>query len=134
MNVKGGYILYRIGEFSKITGVSVRTLRYYDEIDLFKPIEIDLFTSYRYYSEEQIEDLNIINDLKNCGFSLDEIKLYWNHFSNDVMLEKKKQLLKEIDDVEQKIRRLDYLRNNIVNGKFCYKERIQMVKSKSLFN
>ena len=44
--------MLRIGEFSKLTGVPIRTLRYYDEIDLFKPADIDLFTDYRYYSEE----------------------------------------------------------------------------------
>ena len=48
---------YKIGVFSKITGIPVKTLRYYDEIDLFKPSEIDLFSGYRYYKEEQIESL-----------------------------------------------------------------------------
>ncbi len=56
--------MLRIGEFSKLTGIPIRTLRYYDEIDLFKPADIDLFTDYRYYKEEQVEDLNLINELK----------------------------------------------------------------------
>lgn len=60
--------MLKIGEFSKITGVPIRTLRYYDEIDLFKPAEINIFTDYRYYKEEQIEDLKIINKLKYVGF------------------------------------------------------------------
>ena len=50
-------MLYKIGEFSKLTNVPIKTLRYYDEINLFKPQEIDLFSGYRYYSKEQIEDL-----------------------------------------------------------------------------
>ncbi len=62
-------ILLRIGEFSKKTGVSIRSLRYYDEIDLLKPAEIDLFTGYRYYREEQVNDLEIINKLKSLGFT-----------------------------------------------------------------
>ena len=54
---------YKIGEFSKITGIPVKTLRYYDEIDLFKPSEIDLYSGYRYYKKEQIETLKIILEL-----------------------------------------------------------------------
>lgn len=110
-------MLYKIGDFSKETGVSVKTLRYYDEINLFKPVEIDLFTGYRYYSSEQIEDLKLILKLKEVGFSLEEIKENWNNFSNDTMLKKKKDLLKEVDLFYEKIREIDYLRNNIVNGK-----------------
>ena len=82
--------MLRIGEFSKLTGVPIRTLRYYDEIDLFKPAEIDLFTDYRYYKEEQVADLELINKLKSVGFTLDEIKQNWNNFTNDIMEEKKR--------------------------------------------
>ena len=37
-------MLYKIGDFSKETGVPIKTLRYYNEIDLFNPVEVDLFT------------------------------------------------------------------------------------------
>ena len=67
-------MLYKIGEFSKLTNVSVKTLRYYDEINLFKPQEIDLFSGYRYYSNNQLDDLKLILSLKDVGFSLEEIK------------------------------------------------------------
>lgn len=127
-------MLYKIGEFSKITNASIRTLRYYDEIDLFKPKEIDLFTNYRYYSEEQIEEYKIITELKECGFSLDEIKEYWDNFNNDIMLRKKEELIKEIDNINEKIRKVDYLRYNIVNGKICTnKNKIDKNKTKTLF-
>ncbi len=110
-------MLYKIGDFSDKCGVSVKTLRYYDEIDLFKPIEIDLFTGYRYYSDEQLEDLNIILKLKEASFSLEEIKEYWNNFDNDIMLKKKQELLNQINIYEDKVREIDYLRSNIVKGK-----------------
>ncbi len=42
--------MFRIGEFSKLTQVSVRMLRYYDEMGLLKPSETDKFTNYRLYS------------------------------------------------------------------------------------
>lgn len=116
-------MLLRIGEFSKLSGVPIRTLRYYDEIDLFKPAEIDLFTDYRYYKEEQIEDLNLINNLKDVGFSLEEIKSNWNHFNNEVMLNKKKELKQKLENINESIKKIDYLRSNIVDGKIIQKLR-----------
>ena len=123
-------MLYKIGDFSKKTGLSIRTLRYYDEIDLFKPLEIDLFTNYRYYSEKQLEDLNIINDLKDCGFTLEEIKKYLNNFNNEIMLERKKELLKDIKQTEEKIRKVEYLRNRIEDGKIRYNNKQNKIKYK----
>ena len=48
--------MLKIGEFSKLSRVSVRMLRHYDEIGLLKPAEIDTFTDYRYYREDQLPD------------------------------------------------------------------------------
>lgn len=110
-------MLHKIGDFSKKCGVSVKTLRYYDEINLFKPVDIDLFTGYRYYSDEQLEDIKIILMLKDASFSLEEIKEYWNNFNDNIMLNKKNELLKEIENTKDKIREIDYLRSNIIKGK-----------------
>ena len=65
--------MLKIGDFSKFSRVSVKTLRYYDEIGLLKPISVDQFTGYRYYSAEQISQLTRIVGLKNLGLSLEEI-------------------------------------------------------------
>lgn len=46
--------MFKIGDFSKLSRVSVKTLRYYDEIGLLKPVGVDRFTRYRYYSAEQL--------------------------------------------------------------------------------
>ena len=78
-------MLYKIGEFSKLVNVPVKTLRYYDEINLFKPQEIDLFSGYRYYSEKQIDDLEVILSLKVVGFSLEEIKKNKNNYTEALM-------------------------------------------------
>lgn len=125
--------MLRIGDFSKLTGVSIRTLRYYDEIDLFKPAELDLFTNYRYYKEEQIEDLKIINKLKTVGFTLEEIKQHWNHFTNDVMEQKKKQLEQQLDNINNNIKEIDKLRSTIVNGRFTNNKTKENRKVKTLF-
>lgn len=128
-------MLYRIGEFSKLTDASIRTLRYYDEIDLFKPKEIDLFTGYRYYSKDQIEDFNLIKTLQEVGFSLEEIKDNWGNFNDSVMLDRKDKLLKEMEDIKEKIRKVDYLRSNIVDGKIVLerKEKVTKEKMKTIF-
>lgn len=72
-----------IGEFSKICEVSTKTLRYYDEIGLIHPDEINPENGYRYYSIKQLKKMLFINRLKGYCFSLEEIKdiLQWeqNH-------------------------------------------------------
>lgn len=112
---------YKIGDFAEILNVSVRTLRYYDEINLFKPIEIDLFTNYRYYSDQQIADFEIIKMLTEAGFSLEEIKKYKNNFDDHIMLAKKNDILEEIDALKEKIKKVDYLRHHIKNGSIVLK-------------
>ena len=98
-------MLLQIGEFSKRSGVSVRTLRYYDQMNLFNPIEIDLFTGYRYYDETQIDDIKLINELKQVGFKLDEIKKYWNKFNNEIMLKKQEELKIKLNDINKSIKK-----------------------------
>ena len=100
-------MLYKIGEFSNMTGLSVKTLRYYDDIDLFKPIDVDLFTGYIYYSTDQIYDLELINVLKSVGFSLEEIKNNWDSFTVDLFNEKKDELLKDIEIKQKAIKKID---------------------------
>jgi effector-binding domain-containing protein len=68
--------MLRIGDFSRFGRVSVKTLRYYDEIGLLKPVQVEELTGYRYYSAEQLAHLYKINGLKDLGLSLGEIKLF----------------------------------------------------------
>ena len=63
-----------IGEFSKICEVSTKTLRYYAEIGLINPDEINPENGYRYYSIRQLKKMLFINRLKSYHFSLEEIK------------------------------------------------------------
>ena len=62
--------MLRIGEFSKLSRISIRMLRYYDEMGLLVPETIDPFTGYRYYSETQLFTAGRINALKDMGFKL----------------------------------------------------------------
>ncbi|MEZ4669878.1 MAG: MerR family transcriptional regulator [Anaerolineae bacterium] len=66
--------MFKIGEFSRLTRVSLKTLHHYDEIGLFKPAHVDPFTSYRYYTFDQLPHLNRILALKGLGFTLEQIR------------------------------------------------------------
>ena len=65
--------MVRIGDFSKLSRVSVKTLRYYDETGLLKPVNVDPLTGYRLYEYSQLSVLHRILALKDLGFSLEEI-------------------------------------------------------------
>ena len=66
-------MMIRIVDFSKLSRVTVKTLRYYDEVGLLQPAHVDNTTGYRYYAYSQLPRLNRILALKDLGFSLEEI-------------------------------------------------------------
>lgn len=65
---------YRIGDFSKISRLSIKTLRYYHECGLLEPTDIDKGSGYRYYDEKCFERVKIINELKELDFPIKDIK------------------------------------------------------------
>lgn len=62
-----------IGEFSKLTGLTIKTLRFYHESGLIRPICIDPENGYRYYSTNQLDLARAIKTLRELGCSIDEI-------------------------------------------------------------
>ena len=65
--------MLKIGDFSALTQVSVKTLRYYDETGLLHPVRVDQQSGYRYYSAAQLPRLHRILALKDLGFTLEQI-------------------------------------------------------------
>src|SRR5262245_27257971 len=65
--------LLKIGTFSLLSHLSVRTLHHYDEIGLLRPSYVDAFTGYRYYTPDQLPDVHHILALKDLGLSLEQI-------------------------------------------------------------
>lgn len=65
--------MIKIGDFSKLAHVSIKTLHHYDELGLLKPAHIDRFSGYRYYGLEQLATLNRILALKDLGLSLEQV-------------------------------------------------------------
>ena len=109
-----------IGEFSKICQVSTKTLRYYAEIGLILPNEINYENGYRYYSIEQLETMLFIKRLKVYNFSLEEIKiiLQSEEFNDEKLylslIEKRKEIDKQVNELNMI---LEQLNNDILNLK-----------------
>ncbi len=84
-----------IGEFSKISHLTLKTLRYYDEIGLLKPDFIDANNNYRYYNISQLETALLIARLKNYLFSLEDIKIILTNRDDTELLSKKMRIKQE---------------------------------------
>jgi effector-binding domain-containing protein len=111
-------MMYKIGYFSRLCRVTVRTLRYYDEIGLLKPIQVDQTTGYRYYSIDQLQKLNRINMLKGIGLSLDDISgLLHNDMPADYIRQllqvKKSEIQERINQDNRKLHQVDVWLNRI---------------------
>lgn len=107
--------MFKIGEFSNLSGLSINTLHHYNEIGILKPEQVDKFTGYRYYSALQLVMVNKIMALKDAGFSLNEISkiLYSLPSTNTIilMLEDKAETLEQT--LKNEFERLNRLRTNI---------------------
>ena len=104
--------MFTVGEFARIAQVSKRTLRYYDEVGLLKPIQIDSASGYRLYSAEQLPQLNRILALKELGLSLDQIRrMLDDNISTDEMqgmlLLKKSEIEQQLLTEMQRIRKIE---------------------------
>jgi len=107
--------MLKIGDFSKLSRISVRMLRHYDELGLLRPAEIDRFTGYRYYSEDQLPLAGRILTLRGLGFGLAEIGLLlpaWEDREtvDRFLLEKREQVEQELTALKTRLRMLDTLR------------------------
>jgi DNA-binding transcriptional MerR regulator len=65
---------YRIGEFARLSGASIKALRFYDQLGLLQPAAVDPRTRYRLYASSQLQDLAAIRALKDLGASLNDIR------------------------------------------------------------
>jgi effector-binding domain-containing protein len=115
--------MFKIGDFSRLCFVTVKTLRYYDEIGLLKPVSVDRFTGYRYYSADQIPRLNYIVALKNLGLSLEEIATFISdHLTpdrmRDIFILKQAELRRRVDEEKRRLEQVEKLLVEIEhNGK-----------------
>jgi DNA-binding transcriptional MerR regulator/effector-binding domain-containing protein len=66
--------MFRIGDFSRLARVTIKTLHHYDEAGLLQPSHVDRQTAYRYYTASQLDTLQRILSLKDLGFALEQIR------------------------------------------------------------
>ncbi|MDE5631104.1 MAG: MerR family transcriptional regulator [Bacilli bacterium] len=106
--------MYKIGEFSKIVDMPVRTVRYYDEVDVLKPEYVDQFSGYRYYTDNNVSEAEWIKMLRSTGFSLEEIVNCKSLIDADIINDKIDELNGIIDEISEKIQKLEIIRDEIV--------------------
>jgi Predicted transcriptional regulators len=104
--------MYRIGEFSKITNLSVKTLRYYDEQNILKPSYRKEENDYRFYNEEDFKKAELISLLRKFDFSILEIKDLLQNYENSSDLsyfleEKKSKIERKILEEKALIQQID---------------------------
>ena len=96
-----------IKEFAHICGCNPQTLRYYDQIDLLKPVKVDRLSGYRFYDEEQAYVFVKIKNLQKAGFTIDEIRGLLDKDNLaicrafDEKIAKEEKRLQEIKDIRQ---------------------------------
>ncbi len=144
MRMRENYLT--IGEVAKVANISIQTLRYYDQIDLFKPAYTDPQTSYRFYKDSQLYHLDLIKSLKHLGTSLEEIKRVQQQSpqhllrfleKQELLIEERVKKLKEVHQTLLKTKRqmheqLAILTFNEVYFKEEEEERILMVETDNL--
>lgn len=107
--------MFRVGEFSNLSKISVKMLRHYDEIGLLIPSSIDDVTGYRYYSAAKLMEAQKIVSLKAMGFRLQEIKtiLQEKRVGEDLLSNlqiKKEEHEKALKDLQIRIKSIDEYR------------------------
>ncbi len=110
--------MFKIGDFSRLTFVTVKALRYYDEIGLLKPVKVDQFTGYRYYSADQLPRLNYIVALKDLGLSLEEVAILVKDSltpaqMRDIFILKKAELQQRVAEEQNRLDRVEKLLKRI---------------------
>jgi len=89
---------------------TIKALRYYDEIGLLKPEETDKFTSYRFYTTDQLVILHRIQAFRQVGLSIDEIKLILSGYDTAAILQKRKtELISELAEGTCQLSRIEFI-------------------------
>lgn len=104
--------MLKIGEFSRLSRVSIRSLRRYDEAGLLAPASIDPFTGYRYYSERQLPTANRIRALRDMGFPLAAVREVLDCYDDPGALERclllqRAEAREVMEEAERRLRLLD---------------------------
>ena len=105
-------VLMRIGEIAAFFNVSVKAMRVYEKMGILKPVKVDEKTGYRYYTANQVKQLDAVLELRELGFSLKEIKaLLENGITKDkymeVLVHKKTMWQDKISQAQDRVDTID---------------------------
>ncbi|WP_236695958.1 MerR family transcriptional regulator [Rhodopirellula islandica] len=75
--------MFSIGEFSKMTGLTIKSLRFYHEQGVLTPCRVEVGSGYRYYSETQVDTARVIAQLRELGFSVADVREILSNHSDD---------------------------------------------------
>lgn len=114
--------LLRISEIADFFGVSAKAMRLYEEKGIITPYKTDPETGYRYYSADQVKQLNSLVELQELGFSLNEIKKIMKggittSELKEMLAEKRAELERSISDIQRKIDALENMEDKIARSK-----------------
>jgi len=97
-----------IGELSRATQVTVKTIRYYQELGILMPVKVDIMSGYRYYDQNSFERVGAIISLKELGFTLKEIQEILKNCSTESDLQSFiKSKIKEIRSEMAKLKSIE---------------------------
>lgn len=104
--------MFKIGEFARISHTSPKMLRHYDQLGLLRPANIDERTNYRYYTLEQLEQIQRIRTLAEVGFTLKQIHciLHQNPSAKvfeDLLYSKRAELEGKLHQVQTQLEKLN---------------------------
>lgn len=109
-----------INELSKRTGMSIHTLRYYENYGLFRGVADEKVktNNYKQYNENLVEKIELIKEAKEIGFTLSEIKKLLDSWHNKKLsVEKKVEVLElKIKEIDAKVSQLKQVRKFLVDG------------------
>ena len=103
--------MFKIGEFSKMSKVTIKALRYYEKEGLIIPSYIDESNGYRYYESKQLLEVSRIICLKEIGLSIHEIKRFINNkiSLDELLISKREELNKNILECNYQLSKINYL-------------------------
>ena len=102
--------MFKIGDFSKMSKVTIKALRYYEKEGLINPTFIDPNTSYRYYESSQLLDISKIIHLRQAGLSIKDIKNILDGYDIvEILKKRKKEIEKNLDTYNTQLSKINYL-------------------------
>ncbi len=114
-----------IGQAAKIVGLPTKTIRYYEEVGIFKPLKREN-NQYRVFSDEDIRRLKLISEIKSLGIPLKEIKEIVKRCTEkgckDAQTYAETQLPEYISSIDKKIEELEGLKQQLIHIKDNFKK------------